>query len=546
MGKRKDTIFWSKTKNLVRDLTKNRDDVVALEDTLLGSVLDGLTWCGEKGNSDFACDDVTAILDGSIDTPFDPERADCNNPSLKDLQRALDQGITYNCKEVTDIFASIEVKRFDYPRVQSLNVVLNPDPGLQLPSRETLWSLYNCTEIWHEFEKAYVNRDPCKIPMNAYDSLVAAAPFEHACNKTLFWSKTKNLVRDLTKNRDDVVALEDTLLGSVLDGLTWCGKMGSSESSVALPLNTPRRARESRHVIGQCRLPYVIQDPDYKMCGINRYDVCVAVRSTGEKPHSAAVHLPESLLRDNQSKTSAASSDVRMKAQICILEEQRQELLCINEKWAKEYRTMVRYYKERVQDLKTLLQHDPLAVEICEGGKNVTSNKKAEDKENTWTGEEVLKAEKEAEELRAQNNTLTRRGQHQHEEILRLNKALEEALQNTNPLDASSETLQDIWKHQAQVYKEDFLTERRDREKLKEKNLEQESKYRKVHSELRVLKSQVARTPQPVLECTCTNRATTPNWEVREINQKHIQLQRRIHLTTNSEIQDPPQIRVHH
>ncbi|XP_033964636.1 TNFAIP3-interacting protein 3-like [Pseudochaenichthys georgianus] len=264
--------------------------------------------------------------------------------------------------------------------------------------------------------------------------------------------------------------------------------------------------------------------------GINRYDVCVAVRSTGEKPHSAAVNLPESLLRDNQSKTSAASSDVRMKAQICILEEQRQELLCINEKWAKEYHTMVRYYKERVQDLKTLLQHDPLAVEICEGGKNVTSNKKAKDKENTWTGEEILKAEKEAEELRAQNNTLTRRGQHQHEEILRLNKALEEALQNSNPLDASSETLQDIWKHQAQVYKEDFLTERRDREKLKEKNLELENKYRKVHRELCVLKSQVARTPQPVLECTCTNRATTPNWEVREINQKHIQLQRRYTL----------------
>lgn len=152
-----------------------------------------------------------------------------------------------------------------------------------------------------------------------------------------------------------------------------------------------------------------------------------------------------------QSKTSAASSDVRMKAQICILEEQRQEvstfqkldynhpkhtfsfqylkhscsfsftqLLCINEKWAKEYHTMVRYYKERVnsqswmhlsvclllcicsafmfcvtsrfqvQDLKTLLQHDPLAVEICERGKNVTSNKKAKDKENTWVNTEFI------------------------------------------------------------------------------------------------------------------------------------------------------------
>ena len=44
-------MFWSKTKNLVHDLTKNRDDVFALEDTLLGSVLDDLQWCGEKGNS---------------------------------------------------------------------------------------------------------------------------------------------------------------------------------------------------------------------------------------------------------------------------------------------------------------------------------------------------------------------------------------------------------------------------------------------------------------------------------------------------------------
>ncbi|XP_034005204.1 ADP-ribosyl cyclase/cyclic ADP-ribose hydrolase 1-like [Trematomus bernacchii] len=89
---------------------------------------------------------------------------------------------------------------------------------------------YNCTEIWHEFEKAYVNQDPCKIPMNAYDSLVAAAPFEHACKKTMFWSKTKNLVHDLTENRDDVVALEDTLLGSVLGGLHWCGEKGNSDT----------------------------------------------------------------------------------------------------------------------------------------------------------------------------------------------------------------------------------------------------------------------------------------------------------------------------
>ncbi|XP_074478016.1 TNFAIP3-interacting protein 1-like [Sebastes fasciatus] len=247
----------------------------------------------------------------------------------------------------------------------------------------------------------------------------------------------------------------------------------------------------------------------------DRYKVNVADRSTGEKLHTAAVYSPDSLLGDTQS--DVANGDVRMKAQVLVLEEQRQELLSINEKWAKEYHTMVHYYKEKVRDLKALLQHDE--EEICqEGGKKVTF------------GDELLKAEKEAEKLRTQNSTLTRKGQHQHEEIRRLNKALEEALQTTEPLGASSETLQDVWKHQAETYKEDFLKERKDREKLKDKYLEQEKKFRKAHSELRVLKSQVTQTrpPQPAaLECTCTNRAACPQWEVRQIDRHHIQLQRR-------------------
>ncbi|KAK5849915.1 hypothetical protein PBY51_014212 [Eleginops maclovinus] len=48
----------------------------------------------------YGCDDVTAMLNGSRDRAFDPERANCNNV-LKDLKGALDQGITCTCKEVT-------------------------------------------------------------------------------------------------------------------------------------------------------------------------------------------------------------------------------------------------------------------------------------------------------------------------------------------------------------------------------------------------------------------------------------------------------------
>lgn len=44
----------------------------------------------------------------------------------------------------------------------------------------------------------------------------------------MFWSKTKDIVHDYTKkNEACFVTLEDTLLGSVVNGLTWCGKEGS-------------------------------------------------------------------------------------------------------------------------------------------------------------------------------------------------------------------------------------------------------------------------------------------------------------------------------
>lgn len=47
------------------------------------------------------------------------------------------------------------------------------------------------------------------------------------------------------------------------------------------------------------------------------------------------------------------------------------------------------------------------------------------------------------------------------------------------------------------MYKEDFLKERRDREKLNEKCLELESKLREVHGELQVLKPQVRKLLLP-------------------------------------------------
>ncbi|KAL2085997.1 hypothetical protein ACEWY4_019317 [Coilia grayii] len=78
--------------------------------------------------------------------------------------------------------------------------------------------------------QAFVGRDPCDVPPEAYDSLMDTAPRNPACNRTLFWSKTKDIVHAFTEKRNCYLTLEDTALGSILDGLIWCGKNDSQET----------------------------------------------------------------------------------------------------------------------------------------------------------------------------------------------------------------------------------------------------------------------------------------------------------------------------
>ncbi|XP_062236091.1 TNFAIP3-interacting protein 3-like [Platichthys flesus] len=254
-------------------------------------------------------------------------------------------------------------------------------------------------------------------------------------------------------------------------------------------------------------------------------------RRVGEKLPEAAEELrPERLHEDKQSDMFGSDSDPRLEARMLILVEQRKELISINDRWAKEYETMVQFYREKVRLLKAALQqnHSPVEEGLCEEEeKDVTLCNKTKLKtcDEADVNSQLLKVEQEARELRGQNCTLTRRGQHQSEEIKRLNKALEEAFLTSPPVEGRSETPQDVWKHQAEVYREDFLTERKDREKLKGKYLELENRFRNVRSELRVLKTQVTwtQTPQPGLERVGSNRVKLPN---QPLNQKYLQIQR--------------------
>ncbi|XP_024135429.1 ADP-ribosyl cyclase/cyclic ADP-ribose hydrolase 1 [Oryzias melastigma] len=88
----------------------------------------------------------------------------------------------------------------------------------------------NCQNLWDVFQQAYINRDPCNVPGDAYDPFIKALSFKPKCNRMMFWSKTKDLVHSFTQKRDCFVTVEDVPLGAILNDLTWCGKQGSNET----------------------------------------------------------------------------------------------------------------------------------------------------------------------------------------------------------------------------------------------------------------------------------------------------------------------------
>ncbi|XP_060950279.1 ADP-ribosyl cyclase/cyclic ADP-ribose hydrolase 1-like [Limanda limanda] len=120
-----------------------------------------------------------------------------------------------------------------------LSVIIPVAVKMTLPLKRTFitrcedYQGYDCQKLWSAFQQAYVGKDPCKVPMEAYDAVIAAAPFKPECSNMMFWSKTKDLVQDFIKKRECILTLEKTVLGFVLDGLIWCGKEGSSETSTS-------------------------------------------------------------------------------------------------------------------------------------------------------------------------------------------------------------------------------------------------------------------------------------------------------------------------
>lgn len=82
----------------------------------------------------------------------------------------------------------------------------------------------NCTHLWTLFSRAWTYKDPQSIVLSDYETFLEAAKQTNLPeDKILLWSGTYGIAHEYSNQRKRYVTLEDSLIGYLMNGLTWCG-----------------------------------------------------------------------------------------------------------------------------------------------------------------------------------------------------------------------------------------------------------------------------------------------------------------------------------
>ncbi|XP_033495307.1 ADP-ribosyl cyclase/cyclic ADP-ribose hydrolase 1-like isoform X2 [Epinephelus lanceolatus] len=84
--------------------------------------------------------------------------------------------------------------------------------------------MYDCEEIWRQFEEAVVHQSSCNVTVEDYYHMFYAMPQTWPCDRFLFWSKTRTLMHSYAAVLRHLWTLEDTLVGYMFNDLIWCGQ----------------------------------------------------------------------------------------------------------------------------------------------------------------------------------------------------------------------------------------------------------------------------------------------------------------------------------
>ncbi|XP_068604376.1 ADP-ribosyl cyclase/cyclic ADP-ribose hydrolase 1-like [Brachionichthys hirsutus] len=88
---------------------------------------------------------------------------------------------------------------------------------------------YDCEDIWRRFEQAVVRKSSCSVTVEDYHQIFYGEPQTWPCDRFLFWSKTKTLMRSYSAVVQHFWTLEDTLVGHMFNHLIWCGRDEDSD-----------------------------------------------------------------------------------------------------------------------------------------------------------------------------------------------------------------------------------------------------------------------------------------------------------------------------
>ncbi|KAM6469304.1 TNFAIP3-interacting protein 1 isoform 2-T3 [Liasis olivaceus] len=208
-------------------------------------------------------------------------------------------------------------------------------------------------------------------------------------------------------------------------------------------------------------------------------------------------------------KSMLGTSEKKVK----ILEHQRNELLEVNKQWDHHFRSMKQQYEQKITDLRQKFADSQKALAELETEREqkqrdfdrklllAKSKIEEEEAEKERLGGEVKDLKQKVKFLQDQLVPVTRQREYQEKEILRLNKALEEALNFQAPALSPSAfksptdpglglrhqevmTQNELLKQQVKIFEEDFQRERSDRERMNEEKEELKQQLEKLQKQL--------------------------------------------------------------
>nr|XP_034961579.1 TNFAIP3-interacting protein 1 isoform X2 [Zootoca vivipara] len=215
-------------------------------------------------------------------------------------------------------------------------------------------------------------------------------------------------------------------------------------------------------------------------------------------------------------KSMLGSSEKKVK----ILEHQRNELLEVNKQWDHHFRSMKQQYEQKITDLRQKLADSQKALGELEAEREqkqrdfdrklllAKSKIEEEEAEKERLAGEVKDLKQRVKFLQDQLAPVTRQREYQEKEILRLNKALEEALNVqasapspsafNSPIEPGASirhqevvTQNELLKQQVKIFEEDFQRERSDRERMNEEKEELKQQLDKLQKQLMLTNNQL-------------------------------------------------------